>query len=1143
MKKIYLLILLCSLGFTGFATTYYSDPAGGDPSSLTSWWDSPTGTGAHPASFLGTTDLFIVQSNMLMSASNTWTVNSPVTMESGYIWNNRTGGGSTTINLNFHGTLTMNNNSSISSNTGSGGVGGGNVNVNLYADFFMTGTSFFDNPPRTTTVNFSNNTTSSFASPQHFSAIGSSNATSIWTDWNVNNNVFVQLVDNFNTEAPTAMGGGGGTTFPFTVSGTVDCQNFAFIVPGGVTINNGATLYTANTLGINGSVQTTGTNSLSSSANYIFNGTLPQVTGTKLPATFTVSGGGGGGSTGRMTVNNSAGVTLSQTTTFSNAGFGGGGTSLTLTSGTLSLGAYNLVMGSNSTIIGPFSSTAMVVENGAGQVRKQFSSNAAFLFPVGDNSGNYSPISINMTAATYSAGAYAGVTVNNTIDPHNANTHDYINRYWNIALSAITTPSYTIISAQYTPGDVVGTEANISAGKYPSALPWVKYGVTNTVTHSLTSTAITNPNVDFGGITTASPSLTVTPSASVCAGTPTVLSVISTVADGATTFTWTPASGLTSTTGPSTTATPTATTTYTAKITDGNGFTGTTTTTLTVNPNPLPITTTGTGTLCLGQSLVLSETVTGGTWTSTNSASASVDASGNVFANAAGTSSIIYTLTGGCNVSFPINVVTAADPIAGSNVVCEGATTPLSETGAGTWSSSSTANATVDPSSGIVSGILAGNTDITYTLAPGCTATATMTVNPAPSAITGATTICAGTTASLTETTTGGTWSSSNTAVATVSPTGSVHGITAGTPNIIYTIPTGCRASTAVPVVLPPPAIMGSSSVCAGLSTTLSDLTSGGTWVSGNPALATVNAATGAVYGVSPGTPSISYFIVPGCATSIPMLVNPGGTPAVGITVNPGETLCPGSTAYFTTTSSAFAGSAPTYKWVKNGIYVATGPSYSFVPASGDVVYNVMHSTFACRSIDSAISSHITMAITPAVTPVVTISAVSTTAGKGQNDTLIAIVTSATPTPHYQWYKTGGIIAGATSNLYIINQGTTGTATYNCIVTSGDACNTTGISNGIAITVSDVSVKQIASAGAELKLAPNPNKGVFTMNLLSDNNEQVQVIITNILGEKVKEFTATTNTDTEINLNAAAGIYLLSANTEHGRYVARVVVN
>src|ERR1019366_3287991 len=114
----------------------------------------------------------------------------------------------------------------------------------------------------------------------------------------------------------------------------------------------------------------------------------------------------------------------------------------------------------------------------------------------------------------------------------------------------------------------------------------------------------------------------------------------------------------------------------------------------------------------------------------------------------------------------------------------------------------------------------------------------------------------------------------------------------------------------------------------------------------------------------------ISYFIVPGCATSIPMLVNPGGTPAVGITVNPGETLCPGSTAYFTTTSSAFAGSAPTYKWVKNGIYVATGPSYSFVPASGDVVYNVMHSTFACRSIDSAISSHITMAITPAVTPV-----------------------------------------------------------------------------------------------------------------------------------------------------------------------------
>jgi len=1152
MKKVYLLLLLCCLCFTGFATTWYSAPAGGDPSVLTNWWDSPAGTGANPANFTTAADIFIVQSNMLMTA-NTWTVDGAVTMNSGYIWNNRTGGGfgGSPITLNFHGTLTMNNNASIDGNPA---VSGGLITVNLYSDLYMSGTSFFNNQSTSgsalTDVNFANNA-STFASPQHLSGIGSQ-AGSNYTTFTINNGVHVQLVDNFNTETYAVTGGFGGINNTFNVGGgfggggsaTLDCQTYNFNGPGGVIVNNGATLYTANAAGINGSITCTGTNTMSSSANYIFNGTVPQVTGSLLPATFTVSGGGGGGSTGTMTVNNTAGVTLSQSTTFSNSGGGGGGTSLTLTSGTLTLGASNLTMGSNATLAGAFSSTAMIVENGAGQLRKQFSANAAFTYPVGDNSGNYTPISINMTATTYGGGAYAGVTVNNMTDPHNANTNNYLNRYWNIALSAITSPSYTITSAKYVAGDVVGTESLISAGKYPSALPWVKYGPANTVTHSLSSTAITNANVDFGGITTASPTLTITPSASVCSGSPTVLSVLTETADGTPTYSWSPSSGLSTTVGSSVTATPTVTTTYTGTITDGNGFTGTATTTLTVNPAPSPLTTSsGSATLCLGQSLTLSDAVTGGTWSSTNTASASVDGSGNVFADAAGSASIIYTVAGGCNVSFPIFVVTSADPIAGTPVVCEGATTPLSETGSGTWTSSNTALATVDPTSGVVSGVLSGNPDITYTLAPGCTATTTVTVNAVPSPIGGAASTCAGTTTALSESTSGGAWSSSNTSEAVVSPAGVVTGLTGGTPNIIYTIPTGCNTSVAVPIVLPPPAISGAASVCAGLSATLTDAASGGTWMSGNTALATVNPVTGVVHGIFPGTPTISYFVVPGCITSIPLVVNPGGTPTVGIAVTPGGTLCPGSTAHFTTTSSAFGGASPTYKWVKNGIYVATGASYSFVPADGDVVYNVMHSTFACASIDSAISGHVTMAITPVVTPVVTISAVSTTAGKGENDTLIAIVTSATPTPGYQWYKGGAIIAGATSSYYIINQDVTGTATYNCIVSSGGACNVTGVSNGLAITVSDVSVKQLASAGSELKLAPNPNKGIFTMNLLSENNEQVRIVITNILGEQVKEFTATTNTDTEISLNAAAGIYLLSANTEHGRYVARVVVN
>jgi hypothetical protein len=71
----------------------------------------------------------------------------------------------------------------------------------------------------------------------------------------------------------------------------------------------GGTLATGNPSGINGSIQCTGGsngggNSLSPDANYIFNGSTAQVTGSMLPATVV-----------NLTINNSSGVTLSQATT------------------------------------------------------------------------------------------------------------------------------------------------------------------------------------------------------------------------------------------------------------------------------------------------------------------------------------------------------------------------------------------------------------------------------------------------------------------------------------------------------------------------------------------------------------------------------------------------------------------------------------------------------------------------------------------------------------------------------------------------------------------------------------------------------------------------------------------------------------
>ena len=68
-----------------------------------------------------------------------------------------------------------------------------------------------------------------------------------------------------------------------------------------------------------------------------------------------------------------------------------------------------------------------------------------------------------------------------------------------------------------------------------------------------------------------------------------------------------------------------------------------------------------------------------------------------------------------------------------------------------------------------------------------------------------------------------------------------------------------------------PAALSGNQNVCIGLTTTFSATVSGGTWTTSNPAIATVNALTGLVTAVSPGTATISYTISGngGCSNAV----------------------------------------------------------------------------------------------------------------------------------------------------------------------------------------------------------------------------------------------------------------------------------
>jgi hypothetical protein len=226
----------------------------------------------------------------------------------------------------------------------------------------------------------------------------------------------------------------------------------------------------------------------------------------------------------------------------------------------------------------------------------------------------------------------------------------------------------------------------------------------------------------------------------------------STISGGTWTLGSTNIATINSTTGVITAAAAgTATMTYTVNGTGGcSAQTATATRTVTVTTAPTAGTLSGTYAICSNGISTFSSTVSGGTWASGSIGIASINASSGAVAGvAAGTATMTYTVTGtgGCsNVSDTRTVTVSAAPsagtLSGSQSIClNGATTFSSTVSGGSWTSGSTGIATINSSTGVVSGVAAGTANMTYTVTGtgGCsnaTANISVTVNPLPTAIT-----------------------------------------------------------------------------------------------------------------------------------------------------------------------------------------------------------------------------------------------------------------------------------------------------------------------------------------------------------------------------------------------------------------------
>ncbi len=550
---------------------------------------------------------------------------------------------------------------------------------------------------------------------------------------------------------------------------------------------------------------------------------------------------------------------------------------------------------------------------------------------------------------------------------------------------------------------------------------------------------------------------------------------------------------------------------------------------ITVNPLPDAGTIAGPASVCVGSSISLSDPAPGGLWSAGN-ANATVFL-GTVTGVMVGSDIISYTVTNSCgSVSAILNVTISNTPgagvIFGPASVCLGATITLTDpVPGGVWTATNT-NATV--SGGIVTGAIAGVDTIYYTVTNSCgtaTAGATVTVNPLPfaGAITGPSSVCIGTMATLTDAAPGGAWSAAN-ANATVTG-GIVTGVFAGIDTILYSVTNGCGTSVASATITINPLpdaglITGPANVCVGSFVTLSDAVTGGVWSAGN-AHASVS-SSGAVTGITPGFDTISYTVTTGCGTAtstIILAVN--SLPAVAAIAGPSG-VCKSSSI---TLSDGTAGGV----WsATNARATVLGGIVTGVAVGLDtILYTV---TNICGS-NSAIK-------VVSITQAPGAGSISGPSGVCVGVTIALSETVAGGT----WSTSNSVVAGV-SPAGIVSGVTPGTATISYTVSNG--CGSRVATHSVSVMSHDqcnVQAGSVANTETELKVYPNPNKGMFTLNLLSENDEPVRVVISNVIGNKIKEFTTSSNKATEVNLNVASGIYLLSVYTSGGKFVTKVTI-
>jgi hypothetical protein len=249
---------------------------------------------------------------------------------------------------------------------------------------------------------------------------------------------------------------------------------------------------------------------------------------------------------------------------------------------------------------------------------------------------------------------------------------------------------------------------------------------------------------------------------------------------------------------------------------------------------------------------------------------------------------------------------------------------------------------------------------------------------------------------------------------------------------------------------------------------------------------------------------------------------------------------CPSNTITFTPTNIVNGGTAPTYAWYVNNVFIQNGANYILSNATnGTKVYARMTSNATCNP--TAINSD-TITLN-CVTPPVCNASLNITANGCPSNTITftpSNVVNGGTAPTYAWYVNNVFVQNGAN--YILSNATNGTKVY-ARMTSNATCNPPAI-NSDTITLNCINA--VIDSTEFLFVAPNPSNGNFYVKLRTNQSAEVQYRIVDMLGKLVfvsnKEMTIGTRVKPFYLTKLPSGIYNLEIYLNGKKTVKKISI-